>query len=514
MSNMLNVTVFLLRIIFHLVILTFQWRRTCPVLLMKDIILLDSHRTSLRVSLIVRVVKLNFRVYFMLMQLNRLTKRLRIFLQIIFIKNKMFIQSRSFLFPFIHFFFLNIIHNVNTSDLLSIFFSKHTLPVRNFITEAIRYDLVEIGVYHSSPFVFDSECISVIGTNTFLEHPCTLPPKCGRVAMSKKTTGIFGNEIIVCYSFHPTFDNLPITFFQIVPTTTLMSISTDDESIYLKDLIPTDFFEHFVVVISPKFFVIPRICLDGYTSVGETLPDSVKLDVSSDIVTISHSRFNETQCHPMYMSGVEEFVRTFDYPIAYKGCSYSLSNHEKYRNQDPFVGTYHMYYSLHGMKPYVYSIKQQYNGDSIVFYAHAPLSEFQRYKHFNYDVDMNTTHAHFIYSDGKKFSAFVTTHSFPVSYLYRSPFTIFIEHLKNLFEYIFQKFLYLFRQEATEIVKLFIYILNQLILYIFNDLIITTVGINFYTYLIFFSMLYFYFSDFTKALIFISVVVITFEVVF
>lgn len=270
-------------------------------------------------------------------------------------------------------------------------------------------EIKELGIYTSSPFVFDRDCISVVKTNTALEVQCQLPEKCGAVYREQLSKTWYGQEILFCYSFHQSQSQSVSKFstlkFSPVQFSYIESLYERNPAKTYYNILPQDFFDHLVINIqSDSYNVMPKICMEHYTSVNSKFPPSVTYQQNEDTLCVFHSIYDHLDCQPKHFTSIREIVRFYDFPISYDGNPYNLVYHSRYKNQDPDVYEYSKTFKhLHPMS----------NNDGVIFVSHVPLRNIHAF--------LNNTPNFIYYPDKDVKSVDSESYCYPIQALYKNP---------------------------------------------------------------------------------------------
>lgn len=302
--------------------------------------------------------------------------------------------------------------------------------------------LSPIGTYSPSPFSFDRDCISVVRTNTLLEVDCQLPHKCGHYHHKVYSKSFLGQEVIICYSFHQTSSLSNLVFSKIkfnpIPDYELVSSIDQHKIFHLKNIVPTDFFDHFVLTnFSTGYRVYPKICLENFTPVADKLPPSVSFDEVGDTLCVYHKRPVHDNCEPVPWPTYQQFVSYSDFPISYTGGPYNEGKHVEFANQDPDVADY---------------ARDRARG---IYYIYSSSPDGSKYfgsydTVFDYDI---VSPKKFIFSNYGK-DLHTQKYCYPITSLYKNPVSEIAKSILSLVEPLFFSILELLENNLEKLFKL------------------------------------------------------------
>ncbi|URA30367.1 virion glycoprotein [Astegopteryx formosana nege-like virus 1] len=354
-----------------------------------------------------------------------------------------------------------------------------TLPLLSF-----KYAESSIGQYSRSPFVFEKSCISVVKTNTLLEVDCQLPQHCGLLHHKKVPQGWFGQEVILCYSFHQSTSGNPLKVSTLDFSTTSFTYQSPSGPITVEDWTTVDFFSHvYLLSVSGSFGITPRICLDHYTSSNDNMPQSVQFEFTESQVCVHQSLHPETDCEVKWFESLDELITSYDYPVAYRGNPYELTIHMRYGNQDPNSA---VYASSHN-STHVFSISNGKTFASSVGLSHMYLHGISSPENYIVIVDPSPLKVN-------------QSFCYPIQSVYKNPLSAVINSIIDALEPIILKLLTILEQYLEKLLKILIkafLILFKLIYELINALLTQEI----ITALICSIAVYLYFKDYIITLI-------------
>ncbi|APG77796.1 hypothetical protein [Wuhan house centipede virus 1] len=349
-----------------------------------------------------------------------------------------------------------------------------TLPLLS-----LKYTETPVGQYSRSPFVFEKSCISVVKTNTLLEVDCQLPQHCGVLHHRKMPQGWFGQEVILCYSFHQTTlgGALKVSTMDFSPSS--FTYESPNGPLTVEDWTSVDFFSHVYLLNSnDRYSLIPRICLDHYTSSNDDQPQSVQFEFTESQVCVHQSLHPETDCEPEWYESMEKLIVSYDYPVAYRGNPYELVTHIRYGNQDPNVINYVSSNKLN----HVFSVIDGKTYSSAVGLSHMYLHGISSPENYIVLVDPSPLKVN-------------QSFCYPIQSVYKNPLSAVINSIIDALEPIILKLLSILEQYLEKFLKIFIKAL-LIFLKLFYELIDNLLTQEIITALLCSAAVYLYFKDY------------------
>nr|QVG74713.1 hypothetical protein 1 [ssRNA positive-strand virus sp.] len=174
-----------------------------------------------------------------------------------------------------------------------------------------------------SPYRYDPRCVSVHRTNSLLYVGCQLPRRCGTPMAHIFDKNIFGQETVLCYSFHDRFQsNLRYSEFDIFHYDISLEKPFSRSSLTkLLSVRPVTLSENFYLLFNNSYVaLLPRICTMFYPSQRvESVTSYITIEGDSDEVCVEVPSIKHMQCVPRWFDGLDSLMKHYNYPVSYAG---------------------------------------------------------------------------------------------------------------------------------------------------------------------------------------------------
>lgn len=173
-----------------------------------------------------------------------------------------------------------------------------------------------------SEIKYNSACISVHRTNSLLYVGCQLPRRCGTPIAHIFDKNLFGQETVLCYSFHDRFEsNLRYTEFDISHFDIDLTYPYSRSDLrYLKAVRPVTLNMNFYLLFnSSRVALLPRICTMFYPSNVDTITSFLTIEGNSDEVCVEIPSAAHMRCKPRWFATLDSLMRFYQYPVSYAG---------------------------------------------------------------------------------------------------------------------------------------------------------------------------------------------------
>nr|QVG74701.1 hypothetical protein 2 [ssRNA positive-strand virus sp.] len=173
-----------------------------------------------------------------------------------------------------------------------------------------------------SAFKYDPMCVSVHRTNSLLYVGCQLPRHCGSPMVHVFDQGLFGQETVLCYSFHDKYQsNLRYTEFDISHfNIDLTKPFSRTELKYINAVRPVTLDRNFYLLFnSSDVALLPRICTMFYPSRIDSIASYISIEGDRDEVCVEIPSISRMECTPRWFANLELLMMHYNYPVSYAG---------------------------------------------------------------------------------------------------------------------------------------------------------------------------------------------------
>nr|UEP18263.1 MAG: hypothetical protein 2 [Virgaviridae sp.] len=173
-----------------------------------------------------------------------------------------------------------------------------------------------------SEIKYNPACISVHRTNSLLYVGCQLPRRCGTPIAHIFDKNLFGQETVLCYSFHDKFEsNLRYAEFDISHFDIDLTYPYSRSDLrYLKAVRPVTLNMNFYLLFnSSRVALLPRICTMFYPSNVDTITSYLTIEGNSDEVCVEIPSATHMSCKPLWFTSLDSLMKYYVYPVSYAG---------------------------------------------------------------------------------------------------------------------------------------------------------------------------------------------------
>lgn len=174
-----------------------------------------------------------------------------------------------------------------------------------------------------SPYKYDPRCLSVHRTNSLLYVGCQLPRRCGTSMAHVFDRNVFGQETVLCYSFHEKYhSNLRYSEFSISRFDISLNGPFSRNSLTkLNSVYPVTLSENFYLLFNNSYVaLLPRICTMFYPSQRvDSVTSYITIEGDRDEICVEVPSMSRMQCTPRWFATLDSLMRHYNYPVSYAG---------------------------------------------------------------------------------------------------------------------------------------------------------------------------------------------------
>nr|QVG74717.1 hypothetical protein 3 [ssRNA positive-strand virus sp.] len=173
-----------------------------------------------------------------------------------------------------------------------------------------------------SAYKYDPDCVTVHRTNSMFYVGCHLPRKCGTPVAHVFDKNLFGQETVLCYSFHEKFKSklryseFDLSHFDIDLTHPFSRNSLR----YLNAVRPVTLDKNFYLLFNSSYVaLLPKICTMFFPSRVDFISSFMTIEGDRDEVCVEIPSNTRMDCHPRWFFDLGQLMKHYNYPVSYAG---------------------------------------------------------------------------------------------------------------------------------------------------------------------------------------------------